>query len=72
MKVSNLIREGYFNNDGVSLYKIALDIYSMSIDAWDEEHNELPTEEQKIEAIKGVLSQLHAELKDVIEEYKDS
>lgn len=71
MKLSNLVREGYYNNNGVSLHQMALDIHSMAEAAWEEEHDEYPNNDEKIEAIKGVLSELHKELKNVVKEYEE-
>lgn len=71
MILSNLVKEGYYNNNGVSIHQMALGIHSMAEAAWEDEHGEYPNNEEMIEAIKGVLSELHKELKDVIKEYEE-
>ncbi len=70
MKISSLISEGYYNESGISLHKMALEIHSMAEAAWEQEHGDYPNNEEKLIAIKGILSQLHQELKDTVEEYK--
>lgn len=68
MKINKIIKESGY--DGVSTYKMALNIHSMAEHSWEEQHGEYPNDEQMLEAIGGILSQLHSDLQDVLKEYK--